>query len=329
MSDCPVEAKPGGTKLAEIDICAVDLSDERYRISYSDENIIRISRSIREIGLIHPPMVRQKKDRFILVSGFNRIRALAKNRVDRTLAVQLPAEKTDYDCLAAAIATRAFERELSHFELVVSCTRLARFLDKKDIAKKSAGIFNMELNARFVGDLLTIGALPDPAMEMIRKGKLSLKSAGKIASLDMDTIHGFLILFSKIHASTNKQLEIILHITEISARDQIEPGQIFNDPVIRDILDDDNRDPGSKTGLLRAWLFAKRYPALSQTCRHRDKKISGLKLDTGIRFLPPENFESHSYTISFSAKNFGEFETRVKSLHSLLENSTLKEILAP
>jgi ParB family chromosome partitioning protein len=344
MTDCSGENKPveitpdkiksgriisDELKLAEIDLSDIDLTDERYRISYSDENITRLAQSIRETGLIHPPMVKLMNDKFIIVSGFNRIRALIKNCAEKTLVVQLPALKTDLHCLVAAVSTRAFQRELSHFELIVGCTRLAWFLDKKEIAQKSAAVFNMELNSRFVGELLTIGTLPDPAMEMIRTGKLSLKSAGRISSLDPETIHGFLNLFSKIHASTNKQLEIILYITEISARDGIEPRQIFNDPIIQDILEDDNKDPGSKTKVLRARLFAKRYPTLSDVCQHMDQKIAGLKLDTRIRFSPPENFESQNYTISFAAKNFSEFEASVKSLRSALENNTLKEILAP
>ena len=185
----------------------------------------------------------------------------------------------------------------------------------------------MGLGARFVEDLLTIGALPDPALELIQTGNLSFKSAKRISCFEKDTINVFLDIFSKIKASNNKQLEIILYIMEIAARDAIKPKSFFKNQEILDILSDEKKEPGLKTNLLRAWLHKKRFPTIYETHKIVLEKIASIKFRNSIKFLPPENFESQNYSISFTARNYKEFLANVQNLNTALENKELKEIL--
>lgn len=315
--------------LCEMNLSDIDLTDDRYRISFSDENITFLARSIKEAGLLCPPTVRQVKDKCIVISGFNRLRALHHNKEKTARVYKKNPEASDYDCLLTAITAVSFQRPLTHFELIVSIRRLLPFLDKKQIAAKSPGIFNMELNSRFVADLMAIGGLPDPALALIRTGHLSFQSAKRICPYDTASITAFLKIFAAIKASSNKQLEIILHLTEIAARDGLLPKDLFNDQEIQAILLDDAREPGEKTALLRTVLFDLRFPALSKKRQMIREKISSVKLGKAIKFLPPENFESQYYDISFTAKNYKEFADRVDELKAAVEKKGVKEIFNP
>ena len=55
-------------------------------------------------------------------------------------------------------------------------------------------------------------------------------------------------------------------------------------------------------------------------------KRNNLKLGNMIKFVPPENFESQNYSISFNAKNYIEFKANVKTLNNVLEKQKLKEV---
>ena len=318
--------------LCKINISDIDLTDERYKISFSQNDINFLAHSIRQTGLINPLIVRPLNNKFIIISGFNRVRALINNnRVynnePKLLVYKTKVDTTDCQCLIKSIAVLAFKRPLTHAELIISTRRLYHFWDKKEIAKKSPGIFNRELNARFVEDLLAIGALPDPTLELIHSGNLSFKSAKRIASYEKETIKVFINTFSKIKASSNKQLEIILHIMEIAARDSIKPIDLYKKQEIQAILFDENKEPGMKTKELRTWLFEQRFPTIFK--KHKDvrEKITSIKLGNKIKFLPPQNFESQDYTLSFTAKNYNEFVTNVQKLYDAIENKELKEIL--
>jgi hypothetical protein len=45
--------------------------------------------------------------------------------------------------------------------------------------------------------------------------------------------------------------------------------------------------------------------------------------------LPPENLDSQTYSIVFTAKNFNEFQNNVQNLNAAMKNKALKEILNP
>ena len=314
-------------QLCKINICDIDITDERYKISFSQDDITFLAQSIRLSGLTCPPVVRPVNNKYIIISGFNRVRAAVHNNETKTLVYKTKPEISDYQCLLKSITALAFKRPLTHAQLIISTRRLHQFLDKEQIAKKSSAIFSLKLNARFVGDLLNISSLPDPALELIHLGHLSFKSAKRIAFFEKEVIKNFLNIFSKIKASNNKQLEIILHIMEITARDAIKPEIFFKNQELRDILFDENKSPGIKTDDLRAWLFERRFPTIFKTREMVQKKILSIKLGSKIKFLPSQNFEGQDYFISFTAKNYNEFAANVRNLKNALENKELKEIL--
>ncbi|MBC8439639.1 MAG: ParB N-terminal domain-containing protein [Deltaproteobacteria bacterium] len=321
MSDC----------LCEINTSDIDLTDERYKISFSNKDIGFLARSFKETGLIYPPIVRPLNNKFVIVSGFNRIRAhIYNNPVHnngiKILVYETKSDVTEYQCLLKSIGSLAFQRQLTLAELIICTKRLDQFLDKQQIADKSPAIFNTALGPSFVGDLLTIGALPDPALELIHTGHLSFKSAKRISFFEKDTIKVFLEIFSKIHASQNKQLEIILYLMEITARDAIKPKAFYMNQEIQDILSDKKKEPGLKTKDLRAYLFEQRFPIIFKTRQRVKEKITSIKLGNKIKFLPLENLDSQTYSISFTAKNYKEFLANVQDLNAGLENKELKEI---
>ena len=310
----------------EIDISDIDLTDERYKISFVEDDITFLAQSIQQTGLVTPPVVRPLNNKFVIIAGFNKIRALIHNNEKNTMVLKIDSKSTDCHCLIKSIAAIAFQRELTHAELISSTQRLHQFLNKDNIAKTSPAVFNQELSVRFVEDLLSIGALPKPALELIHQGNLSFKSAKRLTTLKKETIKNFLTLFSTIKTSSNKQLEIIQYSMEIAAREGIKPENFLNSQAIGDILLDENNDPGLKTKMLRTWLFELRFPSLFKMHKKVQRKITSIKLGNKINFQPPQNFESQNYSISFTAKSYSEFADNVQSLNKALKNKGLKEI---
>jgi ParB family transcriptional regulator, chromosome partitioning protein len=310
-----------------INICDIDLTDQRYKISFThDCDIKSLAQSIKEAGLICPPIVRQSDDKYIIVSGFNRIKACINNHYETIAVHKINSEASEYRCFVQAITALAFKRQLSQAELIISIKYLDKFLDKKQIADKSAAILNVELNVRYIKDLLDIAALPEPVLDLIHQGNISFKTAKKMLSFQKESIKSFFKIFDKIKASNNKQLEIMQYIVEISKRDCIELKNFLKNQDIESIILNKNKEPVLKTKLLRDYLYEQRFPNLSKVRKKVKKKINNLKFGNKIRLSAPENFESQNYSISFTAKNYKEFKTNVKTLNNVLENKKLKGV---
>ena len=314
-------------QLYQINICDIDLSDQRYKISFAHDCDVKfLAQSIKETGLIYPPIVIQSDDKYIIVSGFNRINACILNQEDTISVHKINSDASEYQCFVKAITALAFKRQLSQAELIISIKYLDKLLDTKQIADKSAAIFNMTFNVRFIKDLSDIATLPEPALDLMHQGNISFKTAKKMLSFQKESIKSFLKIFAKIKASNNKQLEIMQYVVEISKRDVIELESFLKNQEIEAIILDQNKEPVLKTKLLRDYLYEQRFPNLSKVRKTVQKKINNLKLGNKIRFSPPENFENQNYSVSFNAKNYSEFKANIQILNSVLENQKLNEV---
>ncbi len=315
--------------LCEIDINDIDLHDDRYKICSDDRDITALARSIKENGLACPPVVRPLEHKYIIVSGFNRIRALICNKTDRILVIKTGADVADVQCLERSIIALAFRRELTPAELIRSVYLLKKHFSTREICDKSMGVFNLKLNPHYVEQLLCITGLGDPVLSMIQAVRLSLKAAQLLAGFSKEDVAVCLPIFKNIRASKNIQIEILTWLKEIAARDKLTVQAAFKNLELDRILFDDRLDNALKLRHLRNCLFDHRFPELSETRNRIKEKIAALKLEKGIRFIPPENFERSEYEISFKVKNPEEFKSMVSSLDRLCRNDEIKKILSP
>ncbi len=301
-------------RFQKISIDDLDLTDQRYRISFEKPDIDALAGSIESAGLICPPVVRPAGQGYVIVSGFNRIEAIVLNRENTFFARVLPQDTPESRCHVMAITALAFQRPLTHAELIIAVRRLSRFYPMDTLAQKSRTIFNTRLNAGFLQMLLSISHLPDIALDLIHNGLLSIKAAQRILGLKTHEIQPVLTLFSQMKASASKQLEIITCLTEISRRDNIALADILNQQQIQVVLADQDFPPGVKTNLVRTILYQIRFPSIATAQQEMKKQIAALKLGPGISVVVPENFESPGKSVSFEFKSPEEFEARLQAL---------------
>ncbi len=316
--------------ILNIDIKDINLADERYKVSLSKTDITTLANSINHTGLLYPSILRPADNNtYIIVSGFNRVSALIKNDIPNTLAITLSPNTSELDCYKKAIAAYASKHALTHAELIVCLKHLKSFCDEQTISDMSLAIFNTQLNIRFIKDLLCIADMPEPALDLIHNANMSIKSAKRITGFSIQASAMFLNVFSKIKASSSKQLEIITYVFEISARDGIKPETVLNDQNIQSILSNTDTPAGVKANEIRTFLYEKRFPSLFSTRQKVKEQIKALKLGNTIKLTPPENFEGPNYTLSFTAKNHKEFQSNIQKLNSISQNDRLKQIFTP
>ncbi len=324
-------------KIKQILISDININDITYKIS-SDIDITGLSLSIKNLGLLNPPIVKKDdKGAYIIVSGFRRIKAMIRNNIKETYAGIISEhfpEKPDqkfFGCnLPALIAVteNAFQRPLTTMEQVRGVSLLINFMDKKKIAEDSMSIFNLKMNASLVEKLYIIGTMPEKVHSLLEEGDLSMTAALRLDKYDLDTVNAFINLFSAIKSGLNKQLEIITNIHEIAARQRITPLGLLESRQIRDIIEDNKFDRQRKGSLLRAFLLKQRYPRIKEAEERFKINLKQLKLGNELNLSAPVNFEAMDYSFSFKFKNMDELEKKIAKLKDVTCNPILKKIIS-
>lgn len=145
-----------------IPLSSIDLTDERYRIS-QDHDLSALLSSIAMAGVLDPPRVRKKGGRFIVVTGFHRIKAMILTGMDRAWVNVVAEQKdTDQSCSIMAVCDNAFHHSLTTMEQVRAVELLIPSMSVQEIVENAPGLFNMEMNQSLVQKLIDLGVNPNP-----------------------------------------------------------------------------------------------------------------------------------------------------------------------
>ncbi|OQY01871.1 MAG: hypothetical protein B6I26_02590 [Desulfobacteraceae bacterium 4572_130] len=296
-------------------ISNIDLKNQTYKISF-DTDITFLAQSIKEIGLINIPVLQKIENKYIIVSGFKRIKALIFNNIKETRAnIITEKQNLNYKSAVTAISDNAFQRELHIMEQAKAVTILSEFMDFKTIAEKSLLTFNFKINLNFAEKLFNLYSMPKNIHNLVTLGNLSMPCALALAKYDIKTINAFAFIFNKIKTGLNKQMEIITNIYEIAQRDNITPFKLLNSKDIKNIINsNENKDKSFKGNLLRKYLFKKRFPNLLKAKEEFKSNVKKLKLGSNLRLDAPLNFEARDYTFSLKFANIDELKKNIKKL---------------
>lgn len=319
----------------DIPVSEIDLSDTGFRITSPHHDIEHLSASISQYGIMVVPLVLCGQDKYIVVSGFRRIEAARHAGLSRITCRVMPAGEMDAAAMAA-VTENAFSRELTSAELIRAIVLLLRFMDAKTIAKNATAIFNMPLNAGYINTLARIHAMPDPVLDLLDQGWISIKACKRLVSMDADTQAEFLHLFSMIKTSSSTQMEIIAWAKEICALENISLSRLIRESPLGANNGDEigqggcslgHRDMGALGKQFKAFLAQRRFPALTAAKNQAREHIKALELDSGLQLTVPENFEGMVYAMQMEFKNMDEFKIHLNRLAELADLHHFKSLL--
>jgi len=319
----------------DIPVSEVDLSDIGFRITGPHHDGEHLKSSISQYGIMVPPLVLRGQDKYIVVSGFRRIEGARHAGLSRITCRVMPAGET-LDAAMAAVTENSFSRELTPAELIRATVLLLRFMDAQSIAKNATSIFNMPLNSGYINTLARIHALPDPVLDLLDQGQISIKACKHLVSMNAETRAGFLHLFSQIKASSGIQMEIIAWAKEICALEKISVSKLIQESPLGITNGDGTGQGDSRLGhrdmsalgkQFKAFLAQRRFPALTAAKKQAREQIKALELDSGLQLAVPENFEGIIYAMQMEFKNMDEFKTRLNRLAELADLNDFKSLV--
>ena len=306
----------------------IDSDDHRYRITspYPCEDL---ARSIKDLGLIQPPVLLRDADRYIIVSGFARIDAcktkLAWERIPAALIrSNLPANR--YPLIA--IADNTAHRSLNVVEQARAMRLLTReYQNKQDIetAGEQAGL---GLNTDLMAKLKKVAAMPEILQTGLVDGAIALPVALKIHEMNQDVADTERIgrLLHELNVSLNRQREIVDAIQAITRRESINIKNLMDEPPISAVLSNPDMDKSQKAKRIRQFIRLRRFPKLSAAERQFAELRKQLKLKQGIQLTAPTHFESRTYRLCISFEKIDNLKTAHQEVGRLLETSAIERL---
>ncbi len=312
-------------KLELVSLKDIDKNDKTFLIT-TKVDTSDLEKSIVSVGLIVPPVLFDNGKKYVIVSGFRRIKALLNLDMKDTEAIMLPGDTDRALCAKIAISANSFQRSLNPVEISRGLCLLNKFY-KGPALLKAASQTGLPDNSSLISRLLPLSSLPNLIQKGILSGFITVSLALELSRFPEETGRIFTGLFLKIKMSLGKQREIIRHAEEIALRENISITDLFNDSDLKNIMEDEDIDSNLKLRKLRDYLKKRRYPAIVKAEKRFEKYLKDLDLKDGITLIPPSYFEGNIYSFNLRFKNLKELESGIETLNKLSSQSAIQKIL--
>lgn len=307
-----------------IPFSSIDLSDHTFRIT-TEQNILELAESLKFPGLIHSPLLLESERRFIVISGFRRIRA------GRHLGwPNLPARVADpatekLECAQFAIADNVQQRQLNLIEVSRALNLLSGFFHQPEELAKMAAALALPGNLTVIKKIQRLCRLPQFVQELVAGGILALSMALELEKIAPAECTAFAELFKELQLSFGKQREIFNWVKEIAAREEKNSTAILAEEDIGRIRSDADLSNAQKTSQIRRYLKKRRYPTLVEVEKQFEKFKKDLTLCDNFKLIPPADFEGTEHVIRLHFNCLDELKTHQSILAGLIENDLFKK----
>lgn len=308
-------------------LASIDLADASFRISTADASAVLI-RSINALGVLNPPTVRAKLDRYTIVSGFARVQACQKLGIHKIDARIVSPQESMKTLAQYAVMDNAFQRELNMVEQARAVNLLLDVCTGTDELVTVAQRTGLPINQKMVKKLIAVNQMPRGLHNGLRSGAIALPIALQLNRLyghkDMDEISRLLIA---LNLSLNRQRELLEWVMSITKRDKITAEQLLNEETVQKILGDPELDRRQKVTQIWQHFKLRRSPVISNFVSNYNDHLEKLKIKKGARLVAPPNFEGATYTLQIDFQNLEEMKEMEKEVHRLARSPHMTHIL--
>lgn len=313
-------------KHQRVKLAAINFADDTYRITTpapSDDLMV----SIKNVGLLNPPLLIANNSGFTIVCGFRRIEACRALQWKDVTARILDPETQKLTCAKFAIADNALQRSLNLIEKARAIKLLASYFEDENRLYSELPALGLPDNRALIKKIKALGQLSSHIHKAILSNTITLPMALKLGELEPPAATGFLALFENLKPSLNKQREILTRVKEIALREAIPIFKVLNAKRMREILNHPDMDRNQKTSMIRQYLKKRRFPVLTSAEKRFELLVKELKLGPDIKLIPPNNFEDTTYTLALKFKNMVELKARKATFKTIIQNPALEKIL--
>jgi ParB family chromosome partitioning protein len=310
--------------MRKIQLENLNLNDKRFQVShfYSLDQLIQ---SIREVGLIYPPVVTQRNGFLVPVTGWKRILA-CKQLPLSPIPVFVSKETDDLKSFKLALFENLTTRGFDLIERAEIVSRLKKFGETEErIIQGYFPLFGIPPIYDYYDLYIKISRMNRKEKRITSEKKMALSVVEHL--IQFSPKERKLIFPVIVFLSQNKQKELLESTREISLREEMPVQEIFNSDEIKDVLFSENLSPIQKADRLRLLLKEKRFPLLSARERSFESAKRKLGWPKDIDLSPTPYYEDNEVHIKFSFTGKKDYLKKLSNLCRMAENNEFSALL--
>jgi len=309
-------------KVVSIDLSLIDFNDLTLFTGYK-EDISSIQDSIREIGIINPPILMHKGEGYQIITGWKRLissRELGHTQV--LCSVYGSGKISDEECIKIIYQdNRATMSELELAELIMLFRHLCS-PDDKGLINNVLPLFRIPSSRKHLDKIIDLSSLQKEIKDSFYTGGITIEQAQMLSELTPENRVPILLnVILKYRLNNNESRQVIGNIEEITLRDQKSATEVIND--LENAMDDNKKGKNE----LRQHLKRIRYPALSKVEEEYKRQVDNLNLPKEVNIFVHQYFEGNDIELRLKVKSPEEFSKILSSLEDSLQSGRIEKLL--
>ncbi len=301
----------------------IDTEDTLFKISTGSASA-ELVESIKQIGLLNPPILIGYEKGYRIVSGFKRISACRQAGASGLVVRLLDPAAAIERCVQIAIVDNTSQRSLNLVEQAHAVELLSSvYADATQLAG-AANLAGLSINPDMAGKLKRLAQM-DPLLKSgVLDGSIALPVAIQLQAMnDAAAVQAVGSLLRELGLSLNRQREMMEWIISICRRDDMAPAQLLTADGIVDLRRNKDLDRRQKGQHIRDYLKKRRYPTILRYERRLAAIVKNLKLAHGTCLIAPQHFESPTYSLKFEFKNNSELLAKLDEFEKIVKSEKL------
>lgn len=286
----------------------------KFSFSFEPE-VGALANSIRDVGLVRPPLLRSEDGKLQVVCGLRRVlacKSLGWSEIDAF--VYEAGELSDEKCLRLSLVDNDSPGRLSPVERAIA---LKKFSDAgygiNRLIAEVAPKLGLPPSRKYIEECLALPALDSEILRRVHDGSLGIEQAFCLLKLRAEEISPVFRILTSCRANLNETRELIALIPDVAAMKKLSLSEFIEGELAR-IVDDESTPPRKRLELLRDHLRRARYPRITEAESAFEKAVDEMKLGNRCRVTAPKHFEGDEVTITIKAKDTEQVEEILEKL---------------
>ena len=223
---------PGATEeggLLEVPVSAIGANPRQPRSDFPEESLAALARSIREVGVLQPVVVRRRDGGYELVAGERRVRAARLAGLATIPAII--RESDDTESLRTALIENIHREDLAPLELAAAFQEL---LDELHVTQEEVAE-RLGYSRAHVANTVRLLSLPGEVQRLLAEGKLQAGHARALLALPDDDAKRDVALRIAAEGLSVRQVEELVRNYEEQPGRSRRPRLRALDPAITEV----------------------------------------------------------------------------------------------
>lgn len=316
-------------QLRKISIQDIDTNNYTFQIT-NGKDVDEVCDSIKEFGLINPPIIKKENNKYIIVSGFKRIISCIMLGYDSVNCLIIESDNM-YLCHKIAILDNSNHRKMTFLEIVKCIVNIKKYhVDNKSLSYELSKLLHIENGEELISKFLKIIDLPKDIHALIDKGYISFSIADELSAYDEKEVLMIGNIFEKLKLPSNFQKDIFNLIIEIKSKEK----KRFHD-ILEEVFNfiTKNADIKNNTNkiykILKNYLYERRFPEITLYKKNIEKKIELIALEKKFKLNNLTLGDGDFFQLQLNFDSLYEFNELAENIQKLRLNVKFNELFVP